>query len=266
VRWKSGIEDLEFDKVKAKCINQTQVRKSVDRHRNILPGRQTSYNDRNLFHGRMQDLEPRYSTLKEILELAKYLGTYYKTVLVSVINDSYIPFLYSWLCNTEEFRIHSSVLVITTDLQTLSLLRREWAEVNAVAIDLNVPSGNQGYSKVGYVKIMVKRAELLFEILKEGVNIMLTEFDYVWFGNPVPLLQNITGADILINPVSLSDRHIFNGGLIYTFASEKSIKLWEMLVYKMRDIEQKIQSMPDHSEVPETENDQQFFSELIRKR
>lgn len=237
-------EEKDFENVKMKCINGST--------HDVLEENKVT--------------EPHYSTLNEVMEVAKAIGAKHKTILVSVINDGFIPFVFSWLCNTKDMNIHTSVLVITTDMQTVKVLRRDWPNVNAVAIELNVPSGNQKYSRVGYVKIMVKRAEILLEILKTGVNFMLTEFDYVWFENAVPKIETMTGADILKNPVSKFNNRISNGGLIYTFATKKSIKLWEELVNMMKKTWVKIEKMANDQEVPESENDQIFFSKLIRER
>lgn len=264
IRWKPGDDDSDFNTIKNVCVNKNGdiglVKRDAELPNGLPQGKVNSVVEVK------QEDEIVFSSAEHVLHEAKGIGAKHKTVLISVINDGYIPFLYSWLCNTQQMGVQDSVLVITTDLQTVKILRRDWPDVHAVAVDLKVPPGNQGYSRVGYVKIMVKRAEILLDILKSGVNFMLTEFDYVWFGNPVPTFEALAGADILINPVSLTNGRISNGGLIYTFSTPKSIQLWNKLVEMMRGLGEKLESMPDNAKFSEYENDQEFFSQLIRER
>ncbi|XP_053390571.1 uncharacterized protein LOC128553444 [Mercenaria mercenaria] len=202
----------------------------------------------------------------EVLNLARKITSFNKTVLVSVINDAYLPFAYSWLCNTKDMDIHKSVLVITTDNESKIKLNRDWPDVSVFHLRLQIPKGDQKYSHVGYVKIMIRRTEIILSLLQADIDMLLLEFDYVWFSNPIPGLQKRSGVDMLVNPVSNTGGTIFNGGLLYLFATNRTKALWSKLTEMMRKLERDIKDKPDNKSISEGYNDQTFLSQLIRAR
>ncbi|XP_045186422.2 uncharacterized protein LOC123544411 isoform X1 [Mercenaria mercenaria] len=202
----------------------------------------------------------------EVLNLARKVSSYNKTVLVSVVNDAYLPFAYSWLCNTKAMGIHKSVLVITMDNESKIKLNRDWPEVSVFHLQLDIPKGDQEYSHVGYVKIMIRRTEIILSLLQANIDLLLLEFDYVWFSNPIPGLQKRSGVDMLVNPVSNTGGTVFNGGLLYLFATDRTKTLWTKLTEMMWKLEREIKEKPNNKAISEGQNDQTFLSKLIRER
>ncbi|XP_045186477.2 uncharacterized protein LOC123544468 [Mercenaria mercenaria] len=202
----------------------------------------------------------------EVLTLARKVSSYNKTVLVSVVNDAYLLFAYSWLCNTRAMGVHKSVLVITTDNESKIKLNRDWPEVSVFHLKLDIPKGDQEYSHVGYVKIMIRRTEIILSLLLANIDLLLLEFDYVWLSNPIPGLQRRSGVDMLVNPVSNTGGTIFNGGLLYLFATNRTIAFWTKLTEMMLKLERDIKEKPDKNAISEGQNDQIFLSKLIRER
>jgi hypothetical protein len=161
--------------------------------------------------------------------------------------------------------IHKSVLVITTDTLSKQRLNQDWPDLNVVKLNLNIPRGNQEYSKAGYVQIMIRRTELLLELLQADIEILLLEFDYMWFDNPLPGLQKMKGVDFLINPVT-STEVVYNGGFLYMFPTVRSKALWKKLTDMMHDLEKHIAKKSETFEVSADENDQVYFTTLIKER
>ena len=201
----------------------------------------------------------------DLLLIAKRISAYNRTVLVTMVNDAYLKFTYSWLCNTKNMGIHKSVLIITTDQVSKDNLTRDWPEINVVSMDMKL-QGDQTYSKVGYVKIMVKRTEMILSILMANLEVFLFEVDCLWLANPVPNLQKITGYDILVNPVAKTNNQVFAGGFLWLYVTNKAKALWKKLTQDMIALGEKISKRSDNAPVSEGENDQQFFSRLIREK
>lgn len=201
----------------------------------------------------------------EIVKIAKDIGKSSKTVLVTMINDAYLPFTYSWLCNTKEMNIHNSVLIITTDQKSKDSLKHDWPEIHVVAMDMGGASGDQIYSHVGYVQIMIRRTEMLLSIVMADVEMFLFEVDCLWLTNPVPELQKMNDFDVLVNPVA-QRTGVYAGGFLYLFRTDKAKALWKELTNQMQALGERIKSLPKDKYISEGDNDQMYFSALIVKK
>lgn len=201
----------------------------------------------------------------DLLSIAKRISIYNRTVLVTMVNDAYLSFTYSWLCNTKNMGIHRSVLIITTDEVSRNKLTKDWPEISVVSMDMG-SKGDQTYSKVGYVKIMVKRTEMILSILMADIEVFLFEVDCLWLANPVPELQGTTGYDILVNPVANTNNKVFAGGFLWLYTTDKAKSLWKKLTGEMIALGERISKKSDNVAVSEAENDQQYFSRLINQR
>ena len=198
----------------------------------------------------------------DLLLAAKSISRYHRTVLLTLVNDAYLKFSYSWLCNTKNMGIHKSVLIVTTDQTSKDNLTRDWPDISVVSMDIKL-QGNQTCSKVGYVKIMVKRTEIIMSLIMANIEVFLFEVDCLWLDNPLPNLQKITGYDILVNPVSGTSNPLFAGGFIWLCATDKRKCLWMGLTKDMIALGKKISNKADTAAVSGSSNDQRFFSRLI---
>ncbi|XP_060569964.1 uncharacterized protein LOC132728330 [Ruditapes philippinarum] len=201
----------------------------------------------------------------DLLVIAKKISGYNRTVLVTTVNDAYLPFTYSWLCNTKTMGIHKSVLIITLDQVSKENLTQDWPDISVVAMNMQL-HGDQTYSKVGYIKIMIKRTELILSLLMANIEVFLFEVDSLWLSNPVPDLQKIKGFDVLVNPVARTNTRVFAGGFLWLCVTDKAKALWRKLEEEMIALGERISQKLDNAPVSERENDQQFFSRLIREK
>lgn len=201
----------------------------------------------------------------DVVLAAKRVSQYNKTVLLTFVNEAYLPFAHSWLCNTKYMNVHKMVLVVTSDQSSKENLTSVWTDITVIVTDKQFPKGNQEYSHVGYLKILIGRTNTILSLLLNDLDIMLFEFDYMWFENPVPEFQAINDVDILVNPVSQT-QGIVNGGLVYLFATERTKSLWRQLTEMMEDLGRRIGVDDDVTRVSEMENDQQYLSTLINQR
>ncbi|KAK3085471.1 hypothetical protein FSP39_003923 [Pinctada imbricata] len=186
-------------------------------------------------------------------------------VMVTLINAAYIPFTLSWLCNTKHMNINQHVLFLTTDEQTDNMLKKYWPGVKSVVLQGIDSKGNETYSQVGYVKLMVKRTEALMSILEENVPIFLFEVDCLWLKNPVPFLLTHQNFDIVSTKVSNRDS-VIAGGFLYLSPNESTKRLWKELTRRMIALYNKIRALPPMKLISEGDNDQQYLSALIRNK
>ncbi|KAK3600225.1 hypothetical protein CHS0354_003023 [Potamilus streckersoni] len=201
----------------------------------------------------------------EVVRVALKINNQYKPVLITMINDVYLPFTYSWLCNTKDMNIHKSVLIITTDKGSKEKLNKFWPEVNVVALDLDEMKGNQVYSRAGYVRLMIRRTEILMTLLNAGVEMFLFEVDCLWLTNVIPTLHADSGYDLLVNPVA-ERKNTYAGGFLYMWPTNKTIELWKELTKRMLSLGEKIKKFPGNKYVVESENDQIYFSALVTEK
>ncbi|WAR01410.1 RGXT1-like protein [Mya arenaria] len=193
----------------------------------------------------------------DIVSVAKRVSKHNGTVLVTMINDAYLSFTYSWLCNTKDMDIHKSVLIITTDESSKTKLTRDWPDVTVFSMDMTGSKGDQTYSHAGYVRIMVKRTEMLLAILMADLEIFVFEVDCLWLANPTPLLQQEKSYDILANPVEGVVK-TYAGGFLYLFTTDKAKRLWKRVTEMMVSLGEKLDKMKEDTYISEADNDQQW--------
>lgn len=184
-----------------------------------------------------------------------------KALLVTLVNDAFLPFTFSWLCNTQGMGIHNQVLFITGDSESAMKINQKWPEVTAIQID-GVHSGNQEYSHVGYVELMVRRSEILLEILEKNIPIFLFEVDCIWITNPLNNIQSYSNVDVVVNAVS-SRSNVIAGGFLYLHPTDASKKMWRALTKQLVQLGMKIKNSADEKLVSEGDNDQQYLSKLV---
>jgi hypothetical protein len=185
----------------------------------------------------------------------------HRALLVTMVNDAFLPFVFSWLCNTQTMGIHSQILFITGDQKSAKKITKMWPEVSAVPLD-GIHSGNQEYSHVGYVELMVRRSEIILEILEKNIPVFLFEVDCLWIRNPIKNLKRHRGVDIIVNAVSERPKFIA-GGFLYLHPTRASKQLWRALTRKLTHLGKKIQNSPDTMLITEMENDQTYLSQLV---
>ncbi|CAC5356949.1 unnamed protein product [Mytilus coruscus] len=135
--------------------------------------------------------------LNYILNTAKSISS--KPVLVTLINDGFIELARNWLSNTKHMGIHRQVLIITTNPHTKDKLLSISSEINIVVLIVEpYLQKDQYYSHVGYLRLLVRRTEILFTLLENKIETFLFESDFLWIRNPIPLLQSYANTSDMV--------------------------------------------------------------------
>lgn len=199
----------------------------------------------------------------DVIMAARKISAYSKTVLVTMVNDKYLELAYSWLCNTKHFNIHRRLLMMTTDKESYNRLKNDWPEVVSVCVDIPGLKGDQFYSQVGYIKVMVKRTVILMSLVMADIEFFMVEMDCVWFENALNKVVLPDNVDMLVNPVV---KDIYNGGLMYVVPTERSKQFWAKLAERMVLLESENSYKKNSEKISENENDQVYMSQLVIKR
>ena len=202
---------------------------------------------------------------EKIIEVARRIIKSDKTLLVSLINDAFLPLAYSWLCNTEGMGIHDQILIIATDEETRETLKRKRPEIATVSISGYSMKGNQTYTHAGYVRLCNKRTQILNWIIQENIGIFLFEFDCLWVRNPVPIMTGYVSYDLVSPPVAQRPGQ-FATGFYYMAPTHEMKKFWQELTRRLTVLDNKLKKLAPGTVISEGENDQLYFAALLRQR
>ena len=201
----------------------------------------------------------------KVLAAARQITDKGDTLLVSFINNAYLPFAYSWLCNTAGMGIHDKVLIIAADNETEQSLKKNRPEIATVSISGYTMKGNQQYTRAGYVRIGIKRTQILNWILQDNIGIFLFEFDCLWVKNPVPVMTKFSDQDLVITPVAERPGMVAIG-FYYMAPTDRMKKLWGELTRRLTILDNRLKKLTPGTVISEGENDQLYLTALIRRR
>ncbi|GAB1597720.1 UDP-D-xylose:L-fucose alpha-1,3-D-xylosyltransferase 1-like [Argonauta hians] len=204
--------------------------------------------------------------IQETVTIAKEIMKKHNVVLFTFINNAYLPFVYSWLCNTVHMNVHKQTLFITTDFISKEKFKRDWPDVKVVVMHEASLNGNQSYSKVGYIKLMVKRSEVLNSLLQNNIEILLFEVDCLWVSNPIDECRKRALKNDIVVTCIAGIKTSIAGGFLYMKPTKPTKTLWAELNKKMRHLGHEIDKKDDKSSVSEAKNDQMFLMRLIQNR
>ncbi|KAK7087121.1 uncharacterized protein [Littorina saxatilis] len=186
-------------------------------------------------------------------------------VLFTMLNNAFMDFAVSWLCNTAVMgHVHSHVMFVATDNQSASYLRDAWPAVHVVPVNSSHLSGDQVYSHVGYVRLMIERSHYIQGMLQAGVTVLLFEVDCVWLSNPLPLLlsDRYREADMVATVV----QNRTAGGFLLLKPTPRTLQLWDRLMEQLDDLYEQTSTHSTGHLVSWRLNDQEFLSGLVKRR
>ena len=121
-------------------------------------------------------------------------------LIVIMANKAFLPFIYSWLCNTAHMpRVHEQTLFIFSDNGHETLTKSQFV-VNTVQIDTKIDKGlelKQDYGSLGYWLLVHIRVKTIIKIIQANIPFLLCEPDAVWVRNPLQDPALHTNADII---------------------------------------------------------------------
>ena len=212
-----------------------------------------------------QTLVKKENIADGVVKIAKEMFLTRGPLYFTMLNGPYLRLTYSWLCNTKHMGIHKQVFLVTTDKSSYSKLKKDWPEVTVVLLESNEFIGDQEYSQVGYIRLIVKRTLVLLSLVMSDIEFCLFETDAIWLSNAAEEIRGILRQDVdmLVNPVSST---IYNGGLFCVVPNRRSKLFWLKLSQMMATLKDKYKSSSEGKLISEEDNDQKYMSALILQR
>ena len=140
--------------------------------------------------------------------------------------------------------------------------------VNAIHQGNVTLKGRQTFNSVGYVRMMVRRTELLNELLRSGISFVLFETDFVWFENPVPDFVELAFKDSLdlVGTKSAAPEQIMCGGFIYFRNTYRTRAVWAEVLRLMHVLDARMNALDNKDKNPKHENEQRYLNTLLKVR
>ena len=182
-------------------------------------------------------------------------------ILVGFANNRYLPFVYSWLCNTRNMGVQDTVLIITADEETENAIKRKRPDLAVVTLSgINI-KGDHDHQSPGYTEITVKRTQVIYFLLHLNVAVLLFEFDCLWMRNPIPEVTQYSEYDLVVTEILSSE--MVASGFLYMTPTEHMRVFWEALTGQMTELNVYVKTLPHNTRVAEIHNDQHYLSTLI---
>ena len=160
------------------------------------------------------------------------------------------------------------ILIITTNDKIQSDLSSISSKLKVISISVEneLATKHLQYSHAGYLRLMILRTKILSFLLDRDIETFLFECDFLWLNNPLDLFVSKRGIyDVIVIP-DTKNGNVINGGFFYLFPTQKTKAVLRKLTEMMINLGHTIQHLSSDTSVSESQNDQVFFTSLLRKR
>jgi hypothetical protein len=115
-------------------------------------------------------------------------------------------------------------------------------KIVVISVDKSM-HGAQKYSHAGYVRLVIRRTQILMALLENDIETFMFEVDCLWIRNSVPLLHSHAGQyDIVFNGVSNAGQRI-SGGFLYLFPTQPTKDVFVELNKMLLILDLKLQKL-----------------------
>lgn len=202
-------------------------------------------------------------TINKILDYSKHTNN---VISFTVVNQAYIETAHSWICNVDVGGFRPPGIVwITTDDAAYAAMKRV---SNSFAIRTDELKGGvkgTAYGSPGYWLLMLERAILVRDILKQGCSVFLFETDQVWLRNPLPFVKRLVESGENVDLVGTFDagREI-GGNFLFLRPSLEMRKVYSEVCKRFEHeyIRRKVDHSPIDTKV-RVPNDQTLLTSLV---
>jgi hypothetical protein len=160
-------------------------------------------------------------------------------IIVGMCNYGFLDLILMWTGFLERLDI-KNYLIFTPDRRLYARLREE--KINTYLIECNeeMPSSKQDFRTPGFNKLTYLKMYVVYGLLRHGLNVLFSDVDTIWFGNPEEDLKAGDDFDLQIQ----LDTHDFrlkepvpelryNTGIIYAKSGEKTVSFFRKILEKM---------------------------------
>lgn len=163
--------------------------------------------------------------------------------------------------------IFCQVLIIVTSQQTKHDLLKISPDLNIAVIPIGESlQTDQDFSQVGYIRIMIRRTEIMSALLQNGIETLLFECDFLWIKNPLEILYSHRSKYDMVFIGNSKLPNTINGGFMYMFPTKKTKAVLAELNNMMQNLGETIKNHRIWKLQSPFENDQFYLSKLVNDR
>ena len=159
------------------------------------------------------------------------------------------------------------VLIIATSQHTKHCLQRTSPDLNIAVIPIGESlQTDQDFSQVGYIRIMIRRTQIMSALLQNGIETLLFECDFLWIKNPLEVFNSYRSKYDIVFIGNYKLPNTINGGFIYMFPTKKTKAVLSELNNMMQNLGETIKNDRIWKLQSPFENDQFYLSKLVNDR
>jgi len=120
-------------------------------------------------------------------------------LFVMMGNRAFVPFINNWLCNTAQMAgVHERTIIIFND-DGQELMSKQFPVRTVQLKDQSIQAlaGNMDFSTYGYWRLVQLRVQVLLNLMRARIPLLLFEPDALWVQNPLDDPALISNADLL---------------------------------------------------------------------
>lgn len=159
-----------------------------------------------------------------------------KTLVLAVAGYSYKDMLMSWVCRLHQLQV-TNFIICALDQETYQFSVLQGLPVfHDPSAPRNISFNDCHFGTACFQRVTKVKSRMVWKILKLGYNVLLSDVDVYWFGNPLPLLYSF-GPGVLVaqsdeynytGPVNLPRR--LNSGFYFARSDASSVAAMEKVV------------------------------------
>ncbi|KAH8500014.1 hypothetical protein H0E87_015305 [Populus deltoides] len=159
-----------------------------------------------------------------------------KTLVLAVAGYSYKDMLMSWVCRLHQLQV-TNFIICALDQETYQFSVLQGLPVfHDPSAPRNISFNDCHFGTTCFQRVTKVKSRMVWKILKLGYNVLLSDVDVYWFGNPLPLLYSF-GPGVLVaqsdeynytGPVNLPRR--LNSGFYFARSDASSVAAMEKVV------------------------------------
>ena len=207
---------------------------------------------------------PKRDIFFDIFATASKMDVREVPVLMTFLEDDSLDFANNWLCNVEDYGLYQNVIMISASEKVKQELTRLWPTVHVFSIEKEMSPYQDRERHLRCNKFL---ARAVLTVLEAELKVLLFRVDSVWLQDPIVLLQSIINnkRDVNLILAGFSERSSdLDTGFALLKAVPEVMALWNQYIVMIDEILKRI--VQPNVNIPESENERNYFSQLVRRR
>lgn len=212
----------------------------------------------------MAPTTPKTDIFFDIFTAASRMDIREVPVLMTFLADDSLDFANNWLCNVGDYGLYQNVIMLTASEKMKQELTKRWPSIHVFAVEKEMAKYEDRERRLQFNKFW---ARAVLAVLEAEMKMLLFRVESVWLQDPIVLFQSIINNRKEVNLVvaGFSKRSSdLDAGFAFLKATPEVIALWNQYIVMMDEMLKRV-AQPNVN-IPETENEKNYFSQLVRQR